>query len=73
MRANVIMKILATVNRSSVGSPRKKKDKRTACDAMFGLTKETPRYSINVRMRVSELAQTRAGMVEKFPVSSSFG
>ena len=62
-------------NRKSILSrvTAKKKDKRTACDAMFGLTKETPRYSINVRMRVSELAQTRAGMVEKFPLSSSFG
>ena len=57
-------------NRKSILSrvTAKKKDKRTACDAMFGLTKETPRYSINVRMRVSELAQTRVCTVEKFPV-----
>ena len=57
-------------NRKSILSrvTAKKKDKRTACDAMFGLTKETPRYSINVRMRVSELAQTRGRTIEEIPV-----
>ena len=61
-------------NRKSILSrvTAKKKDKRTACDAMFGLTKETPRYSINVRMRVSELAQTRVCTVEEFPVRFFF-
>ena len=61
-------------NRKSILSrvTAKKKDKRTACDAMFGLTKETPRYSINVRMRVSELAQTRELKVEEFPVRLFF-